>query len=187
MPPANASTKTRSRAAGRSSATSAIASELGEPIDMARVERLLKSVKKAARQYRALTGRPLGVTGEIAEFEACRLLDLRPAVARQAGYDAVRVKGRRTQKVQVKGRVVFAGTNRSQRVGAIRLDHEWDTTVLVLMAESFEPLAIYEAKRPAIEKALGAPGSKARNDRGQMAVSQFKSIATVAWSRSQSG
>ena len=172
MAPANASTKARSSAA-----------ELGEPVDMARVERLLKSVKKAARQYRALTGRPLGVTGEIAEFEACRLLDLQPAVARQAGYDAVRVRGRKSQKVQVKGRVVFAGTNRSQRVGSIRLDHEWDTTVLVPMDESFEPLAIYEAKRSAIEKALLTPGSKARNERGQMAVYQFRSIAAVAWQR----
>ena len=32
--------------------------------------RVLKQAKRVAREYYQLTGRPLGVTGEVAEFEA---------------------------------------------------------------------------------------------------------------------
>ena len=37
---------------------------------------ILAETKRLAQQYRALTGKPLGVTGEVAEFEAARILDL---------------------------------------------------------------------------------------------------------------
>lgn len=36
----------------------------------------LAEAKRLARRYRTLTGKPLGVTGEVAEFEAARLLGL---------------------------------------------------------------------------------------------------------------
>jgi hypothetical protein len=38
-----------------------------------RVLDLLAQAKQLAREYRALTGKPLGVTGEVAEYEAARL------------------------------------------------------------------------------------------------------------------
>ncbi len=49
---------------------------------------VLNGVKVLAREYYELTGRPLGVTAEIAEYEAARLLKLTLSPARQAGYDA---------------------------------------------------------------------------------------------------
>jgi hypothetical protein len=45
-------------------------------------------VKELAKRYFALTGRPLSVTSEIAEYEASRLLGLELAPVRQPGWDA---------------------------------------------------------------------------------------------------
>jgi len=55
--------------------------------------------------------------------------------------------------------------------------------LLVLLGENFEATAMYEAPRAAVLNALSAPGSKARNVRGALAVSKFKSIATLRWAR----
>jgi hypothetical protein len=38
----------------------------------------LAAAKKLATRYRALTGKPLGVTGQVAEFEAAGLLGVKP-------------------------------------------------------------------------------------------------------------
>lgn len=51
---------------------------------------VLSQAERLAHRYRALTGKPLGVTGEVAEFEAARILGLELAEARTAGYDAIR-------------------------------------------------------------------------------------------------
>jgi hypothetical protein len=44
------------------------------PENLNEVGELIGAAKKIARRYRDLTGRPLGITGEVAEYEACRLL-----------------------------------------------------------------------------------------------------------------
>ena len=54
-----------------------------------RVLEILRDAKALAREYYQLTGKPLGVTGEVAEYEAARLLGVELGPARQAGYDAV--------------------------------------------------------------------------------------------------
>jgi hypothetical protein len=54
--------------------------------DDRRLQELLATVKDLAREYYELTkGRSLGVTGEVAEYEAARLLAVRLAPVRQAG------------------------------------------------------------------------------------------------------
>jgi len=58
---------------------------------------LLREPKTLGREYYELTGRPLGITGEVAEYEAVRLLGLELSAVRQTGYDAVRRnEGRRS-------------------------------------------------------------------------------------------
>ena len=37
-----------------------------------RIIEILRQAKKLAQEYRALTGKPLGITGEVAEYEAAR-------------------------------------------------------------------------------------------------------------------
>jgi hypothetical protein len=110
-------------------------------------------------------------------------LDCRLADVRQDGYDAVRETGGSVRKLQIKGRCILETSKRSQQVGAIKLEKEWDGVLLVLMDGEFEPLDIFEADRPAVTAALQEPGSKARNERGALAISRFKSIGRQVWSR----
>ena len=145
-----------------------------------RLFRLLAQVKKLAREYRALTGRPLGVTGEVAEYEAARLLGLRLCDPRQAGHDAIRRSGR-ARRLQIKGRCLLPDGKPGQRMGAIKLDKPWDAALLVLLDEHLDTTAIYEAPRAAIAAALRAPGSRARNERGALGVNKFKSIGRRVW------
>jgi hypothetical protein len=145
--------------------------------------KILADAKLLAREYRRLTGKPLGITGEVAEVSAAQLLGLTLADARQAGYDATRFESGRVIRIQIKGRCIPADAKPGQRLGSIRLDQEWDTVMLVLMNEDYEALSIYEAERPSAEAALRAPGSKARNERGALGIGKFKSIAREVWTR----
>ncbi len=142
------------------------------------IKEILEQAKQLAARYKKLTGKPLGITGEIAEFNAAALLNLKLTEARTAGYDAYDKDGR---KVQIKGRCLPDKPTPGQRLGAIRLDHEWDTVLLVLMSQTFEVLEMWQAERPAIEEALSAPGSKARNERGALGVNKFKQIGIKLW------
>lgn len=142
------------------------------------IEEILEQAKQLAARYKKLTGKPLGITGEIAEFNAAALLDLRLAEARTAGFDAFDKNG---GKVQIKGRCLPDKPTSGQRLGSIRLDHEWDTVLLVLMSQTFDVLEMWQAERPDIETALLAPGSKARNERGALSISKFKQISVKVW------
>lgn len=144
---------------------------------------VLADAKSLARKYRKLTGKPLGITGEVAEFSAAQILGLELAEARQSGYDAIRKENGKVTKIQIKGRCIPVNAKPGQRLGSIQLDKEWDTVLLVLMDEDFEVLSMYEAARKEIEKALLAPGSKARNERGALAVSKFKTIGHEVWKK----
>jgi hypothetical protein len=146
-----------------------------------RLVELLREVKQLAREYYELTDKPLGVTGEIAEYEAASILKLELSPARQSGYDAIREIDGRPERLQIKGRRLTATSKRSQRVGGINLKHDWDVVILVLLDEHYEPTEMYEAVRHAVTGALSKPGSKARNERGSLAISQFKRIGSRIW------
>jgi hypothetical protein len=154
---------------------------------MAGVDRLmniLSESKKLAQEYYALTGKPLGITGEVAEYEAARILDLELTEARQAGYDAIERSGNSKRYLQIKGRCILPNCKPGQRIGSINLKKDWDAVLLVLLDKHFDATEIYEADRVALLKALSTPGSKARNERGQLAVSTFKKIGKRRWQRS---
>jgi hypothetical protein len=151
---------------------------MSETVDIAALRNLIKDAQNIAKRYRNLTGKPLGITGEIGEFTVAELMKLRLTGARQPGYDAIAPDGRR---IQVKARCVLPDSKKSQRLGGIRLKHQWDTVMLILLDGDFEPLEIYEVNRPDIERELARPGSKARNVRGSLSVSKFKSIASLVW------
>lgn len=147
------------------------------------IEQLLNQARGLAKRYRALTGKPLGITGEVAEFYAAKYLGLQLSPAREPGSDAIMKDREKKLRVQIKGRCIPKEAKSGQRLGSIKLDKEWDRTVLVLMDEDFEVTEIYEADRTAVERALRAPGSRARNERGALSVNKFKSIGTLIWSR----
>jgi len=141
---------------------------------------ILSEAKALAKRYRELMGRPLGITGEVAEFEVARLLGYQLCDARQEGFDGISPKDGR--RIQIKGRCLPDGKVKG-RMPAIRLDKEWDAVALVLLDGDLEPMRILEAPRKALEEALNRPGSKARNERRQLGVTQFKAIASELWSR----
>jgi hypothetical protein len=144
---------------------------------------ILRRAKLLAQRYRALTGKPLGITGEVAEYEAASILGVKLTPARQAGYDAVERINGVERRLQIKGRCILNRSKPGQRIGSIDINKEWDATLLVLVDEDFDAYEIYEAEREPVIAALTAPGSKARNERGSLAVNQFTRVAQLRWKR----
>jgi Family of unknown function (DUF6998) len=156
-------------------------------IDTARVRDILAAVKPLAAEYYRLTGKPLGVTGEMAEFVAAERLGLELADARTAGHDAVRNTPDGPVYIQIKGRAVGEGAKTGQRIGRIKTGAHCDIVLLVLLDNAtLEPREMWEAPAPAVLARLAEPGSKARNERGALSVRDFKKLpsARLAWSSS---
>lgn len=143
---------------------------------------LLAQAKQLAWQYYRLTGKSLGITGEVAEHEAARILGVTLTPARQAGYDATEAVQGRTRTLQIKGCRLPNGCTPGQRLGSIQPEKEWDAVLMVLLDAEFNATEIWEADRSPILAALSAPGSRARNERGALAVTQFKSLGKLRWS-----
>lgn len=147
------------------------------------VLKVLAEAKKLAQRYRALTGKPLGITGEVAEYEAARILGVALTPARQAGYDATETCKGKVRRLQIKGRCILEDSKRGQRLGSIDIKKEFDAVLLVLLDGNFDATVIYEAPREAVIAALTEPGSKSRNERGALGTARFKSIGHVRWQR----
>lgn len=144
--------------------------------NISEVGELIEQARRIAGAYKQLTGRPLGITGEVAEYEAARLLGLKLAEARAPGYDALRG----AERIQIKGRVLGPDAKPGQRLGSIKLDHPWETVLFVSLDEDLQPTGIWEASRVAVEAALSRTKSKARK-RGALSVAEFKKIGRQVW------
>lgn len=150
------------------------------------VDKLIAEARRIAAEYRRATGKSLGgVSGEIAENDAARLLDLEVCKEKTGGYDAVGRGAREGRRIQIKGRALFE-ESKGQRIGQLKLDQEWDSVMLVLMDDDFEPIEIYEAERQTIIDAM-AEQSSSRKKRGAMSVAKFRHIAQRVWSRDSAG
>ncbi|CDF82683.1 hypothetical protein PKB_1318 [Pseudomonas knackmussii B13] len=147
------------------------------------VMQILSDAKVLARRYYKLTGKPLGITGEVAEYEAARTLNLNLEIARTAGYDATEDRDGKLIRLQIKGRCILKQGRPMGRVGSIDLGKPFDTVLLVLLDDEFNAFAMYEATREAVAALIAKPGSKARNERGSVGISQFKAISVPRWVR----
>jgi hypothetical protein len=146
------------------------------------VVEVIADAKRLAVEYRLLTGKPLGISGEVAEIEVHRCLGLELAPARTAGHDAIRHLGEQSELVQVKGRAIDIAHPRKGRLPSINLAHPFDSVVLVLIDQAtMNPYEIWEVRRDRVESLLTKPGSKARNERGALAISQFCAHALRVW------
>ena len=144
---------------------------------------ILHDAKAVAQRYYRATGKPLGVTGEVAEYEAARLLGLTLAAARQVGFDAVGYRNDQPIHYQIKCRCFDPARSSGQRVGSLSLNKPWDAALLVLLDADFETREIWEASRESLVPLLTAPGSRARTVRGQLGVRQFVRAADCIWQR----
>ena len=147
-----------------------------------RVRDILATIKPLAAEYYRLTGKPLGVTGEVAEYVAAEVLGLKLAPARTAGYDAIRERPDGTfDRIQIKARASGATSKTSQRMGVLKRNAECDVVLLVLLDNATLDLRqIWEAPYPAVVTLLEREGSKSR-ERGALGVSEFKRVAVQVW------
>lgn len=146
-----------------------------------RVRKILAEVKLLAAEYYRLTGKPLGVTGEVAEYIAADLLKLELVPPRTAGHDAIRRTRRGIQRIQIKGRAYGDLATPNQRMGTIKKGAACDSVILVLMDnKTLDPREIWEAPMAAVDRRLLMPGSKSR-DRGALGVPEFKRLAKRVW------
>jgi hypothetical protein len=137
--------------------------------------------RKLAAQYRVATGKPLGISSEIAVHDVIRIMDLIPVETPQSGYDAIGTGVREGRRIQIKGRTLSDEAKSNQRIGQIKIDQQWDSVMLVLLNESYEPLEIYEAQREQILEAVANTSTKRRN-RGALSVAKFKHLGQLVWS-----
>jgi hypothetical protein len=142
-----------------------------------RVRDILATAKRLAVEYYQLTGKPLGVTGEVAEYVAAETLGLKLVPPRTPGYDALRG----TERIQIKGRAHGKATDSGQKMGRIKTDAPFDTALLVLLNNAtLDAREMWEASYEDVVKRLAVPGSKARA-RGVLSVPEFKAIARLVW------
>jgi hypothetical protein len=149
------------------------------------VDKLIAQARTLAREYRAATGKPLpGVSTEIAEYDAARLLDLELCpTPRPGGYDAIGRGARAGRRIQIKGRAIHDEKKSGQRIGQVKADQDWDSVVLVLLDSDYEPVEIYEADRAAVLGATGEGRDSKRSKRGALSVAKFRHIGERVWSR----
>jgi hypothetical protein len=145
--------------------------------NVARVREILATVKPLAAEYYRLTGKPLGVTGEVAEYVAAEILGLKLVAARTVGYDALRGK----ERIQIKGRAYGEKASKSQRISKIKQGAPCDAVLLVLLDNAtLEAREMLEAPYAAVCECLAKPGSKAR-ERGALGVPAFRKLAKCIW------
>jgi hypothetical protein len=150
--------------------------------ELQRIKEILASVKPLAAEYYRLTGKPLGVTGEVAEYIVAQELKLTLVPPRTSGHDAIRKTPKDEERIQIKGRALDSASKKSQRIGSIKADAACDKVIVVLLENrTLEPVGMWEANYEDVITHLEKPGSRARNDRGSMSVSASKKIAQPIW------
>jgi hypothetical protein len=122
--------------------------DLVAPTDVAPI---LEKAKQVAVEYYRATGKPLGVTGEVGEYEAARLLG-KLAGAREPGFDAEGPDGKR---YQIKARAL-SETSRRKKPDA-RIDQ----------VGSHVGCSVVRPDGRALEH-VGDLGSRSRTDRGRV-------------------
>jgi hypothetical protein len=153
--------------------------------DAKRVREILSMVKPLAAEYYRLTNKPLGVTGEVAEYIAAEKLKLTLVPPRTEGHDAIRKTAKGDERIQIKGRAFGENSKSSQRLGKIKHGAACDKVLLVLLDNAtLDPVIMWEAPYAVVTRRLLEPGSKSRNERGAMSVQDFKKIAQIVWQKS---
>ena len=147
------------------------------------IEALMNQTRRLAKEYRQAMGRPLAVSNELAVYDAARLLQLDIAADNEAGYDAIGKEGERAGKrYQIKARAIFDESKSGQRIGQVKMDKEWDSVLLIIMDDNYEPREIYEASREVLNEALDESKESKRAKRGAMSLAKFKIIGELVWS-----
>lgn len=147
------------------------------------VDKLMGEARRLAREYRLAMGKPLaGISAELAVHDASRLMDLEAAPKGVGGYDAVGHGVRAGKRIQIKGRAIFDESKGGQRIGQLKTEQDWDSVMLVLMDDNYDPVEIYEADREELLEAVDKTSNN-RSKRGALSVAKFKIIGRLVWTR----
>ncbi len=147
------------------------------------VDKLITQARKLGAEYKKLTGKVLpGLSNEIAEYDASRLLDLELCQDKREGYDALGRGNRKGKRIQIKGRTIFDENKTGQRIGQIKADKDWDSVVLILLDAEYQPFEIFEVEREIILDVLGKSSASKKN-RGALSVARFRNIGQQVWTR----
>lgn len=145
------------------------------------IDKLITETRRLAAEFRRSTGQTLPVSGEIARYDAARILGLTLCEHRTGGIDAIGNGDREGQRIQVKSRVITRDKKSGARIGQLNPSGDWDTVLLVIMDQDYEPCEIYEATREEVQEAIS--DSSSRNSRGALSVAKFKIISWLVWTR----
>ena len=145
------------------------------------IDKLITETRRLAAEFRRSTGQALPVSGEIARYDAARILGLTLCEQRAGGIDAIGNGDREGQRIQVKSRVIAQDKKSGARIGQLNPDGDWDTILLVIMDQDYEPCEIYEATREEVQEAMSS--SSRRSSRGALSVAKFKIISWLVWTR----
>lgn len=137
------------------------------------IDKLMQETRRLATQYRQSTGQTLPISGELARYDAARLLHLSADSKGTQGPIA-------NQVVQVKSRVIFNEQKSGHRIGQLDLGGHWQICALVLYEANYEPFAIYIASHETILETQSNLANKTKA-RGAMSLAQFKRIAECVW------
>jgi hypothetical protein len=105
-------------------------------------------------------GKPLGVTGEVAEYEAARILCVKLTPTGQAGYDAIVQSKCVKRHLHIEGRCLLRGSKPGQRLGRIDVAKDSDAVLVALLDVSATPIDILTGFVPK------APGSSKVDNAG---------------------
>lgn len=142
-------------------------------------DKLISQARQLAAEYRRTMGKPLpGISSEIAEHDAVRLLALEAKASQEGGWDAIEPET--GKRIQIKSRTIFDESKSGQRIGQLKMNQEWDAVVLVLMDENYEPYEIYRAEREDLAEFVGKSSARS-SKRGALSVARFKIIGDLVW------
>lgn len=142
------------------------------------LDKLMHETRRIAREYRETTGKHLPVTAELAVNDAIKLLGLVPKKDVSDSYDAIYQHQETDLKVIIKGRAIFDETKGGYRLGSLKLHHEWDAVLLVIMNADYETEEILLAYRQDVLEAIEV---RKENKRGSLSLSCFRKISNSVW------
>ena len=109
-------------------------------LDSAFLDQLIEHIIPLAIEYRRRFGKSLGITGEVGEYKASRLLKLERASGNiNEGFDAIDPKNK---KVQIKSRIC----QRSQGRTSVFKNYGFYYALLVLLDDDYEVIEMYQVE-----------------------------------------
>ena len=130
-------------------------------------DQLIENIIGFSLEYNRRFGKSLGITGEVGEYKASRLLNLKRAQGNiNKGFDAIDTQGK---KVQIKTRIY---SRNSERTSAFT-NFGFDYALLVLLSDKYEITEIYKARCKDIQEKIANQSYK----KPALSIRDFKRIS----------